>query len=269
MKIGMAFGGGGARGFAHLGALKALAERGVRPFIISGTSAGSIVGAFIASGFAPEEVFELVKKNRFIDYAKVSLPSSGLFTLSNLRNLLERLLPVKEFKDLKMPFFVAVTNLYSGQVEYIHEGPLATAVEASCSIPVVFAPVKMNGCLYVDGGVLDGIPVTPLIGKCDRIIALSAGAKGEVKRVGSLKEAGFRVLDLMNSRDVNRAREHADIVLEPEGLGAFRTLDTRHADEIFAAGYECARKADLKKVLGLFQRPLLFKRAGGVPEAEA
>jgi NTE family protein len=261
MKIGIAFGGGGTRAFAHLGALKYLEEAGIHPSIVSGTSAGSIVGLLVAAGFSSDNILELVKISKFIDFAKVSLPSTGIFTLSNLRKLLERLLPAKEFSDLKIPFYAAVTNLYSGKAEYINEGPLITAVEASCSIPVIFAPVVMNGQLYVDGGVLDSIPVTPLIGKCDKIIALSAGAKGEVKKVGNLKEAGLRAFDLLTNRDASFARQHADLLLEPEGLGAYRTLDTRHTEDIYALGYECAKKADLSRFISKPRNMLLFRRS--------
>lgn len=249
MNIGIAFGGGGTRAFAHLGVLKVLEEAGIRPSIVSGTSAGSIVGVFAASGMSADEILELVKKNKFIDYAKVSLPTTGFFTLSNLGKLLDRLLPAREFKDLKMPFYAAATNLYSGKVEYLGEGPLISAVEASCAIPVVFAPVMRNNQLYVDGGVLDSIPITPLMGKCDKIIALSAGTRDEIKKVGNLKDAGLRAFDLISYKEVNFAKEHADLLLEPEGLGAYRTLDTRHADEIYRLGYECAKKADLSGFL--------------------
>jgi NTE family protein len=245
VNIGIAFGGGGTRGFSHLGALKAFEEAGIRPSIVSGTSAGSIVGVFVASGMRADDIMELVSKSKFIDYASVTLLTTGLFSLSNLGKLLERMLPAKEFKDLKIPFYATATNLYSGKVEYLHDGPLVSAVEASCAIPIIFAPVMRSDQLYVDGGVLDSLPVMPLIGKCDKIIAVSAGTKDEIKKVGSLKDAGLRAFDLISYKEMNFAREHADLLLEPEGLGAYRTLDTRHSEEIYTLGYECAKKADL------------------------
>lgn len=249
MNIGIAFGGGGTRAFAHLGALKVFEEAGLRPSIVSGTSAGSIIAAFVASGMGSDEIMELVKKNKFIDYAKVTLPSAGFFSLSNLGKLLGKLLPANDFKGLHIPFYATATNLYSGKVEYINDGPLISAVEASCAIPVVFAPVMRNGQLYVDGGVLDSLPVAPLMGKCDKIIAISAGTSDEIKKVGNLKDAGLRAFDLISYKEMNFARENADLLLEPAGLGAYRTLDTRHADDIYALGYECAKKADLSPFL--------------------
>lgn len=248
MKIGFAFGGGGTRAFAHLGALKALEEAGIRPSVVSGASAGSIVGAFTAAGLKSEEIFSLVKNNSFIDYASITIPSTGFLSLSNLRKLLERLLPAKTFSELNVPFYAAVTNLYSGKAEYLSSGPLAPAVEASCSIPVIFSPVMLIGQLYVDGGVLDNLPVRPLLGKCDSIIALSVGVSGEIKRVGNLKDAGLRAFDLISSRDTESARKTADLFLEPKGLEAFKILDTGHADELFRLGYENAKKADLNRI---------------------
>lgn len=245
MKIGIAFSGGGTRAFAHLGALKALEEAGIRPSVVSGASAGSIVGAFTAAGLRSEEILALVKDNKFIDYATVTVPSTGFFKLSNLSRLLERLLPAKTFSELNIPFFAAATNLYSGKIEYFSEGPLVPAIEASCSIPVIFSPVVIKGQLYVDGGVLNNLPVAPLKGKCDKIIALSVGASGKIKRVGNLKEAGLRAFDLLSSKDSESARKSADLFLEPEGLGAYKILDTTHADELFKLGYENAKKANL------------------------
>lgn len=249
MKIGFALGGGGTKGFVHLGALKALVEKGIRPDIIAGTSAGSIVGAFIAAGKDPEEILELVKNNRFIDYAKVTLPGGGFFTLDNFEKLMEKLLPAREFSDLKLPFYAAATNLYTGKVEYINEGPLIPAVKASCAIPVLFSPVKLGEHLYADGGVLDNLPVTPLQGKCDRIIALNVNGNEEIKRVGNIKGAALRVFEIIANRDRDIAKDSCDLLIEPPGLGKYKILDTSHADELFQIGYGYTKEIDVTAAL--------------------
>jgi NTE family protein len=245
MKIGIALGGGGSKGFAHLGVLKALGEKGIRPDIIAGTSAGSIVGAFIAAGKEPEEILELIKKNRFIDFAKVTLPGGGFFTLGNFEKLMEKLLPAREFSDLQLPFYASATNLYTGKVEYLSKGPLIPAVKASCAIPVLFLPVTLHGQLYADGGVLDNLPVTPLVSKCDKIIAVNVNKNEEVKRLGNIKEAALRVFEIISNRDRDIAEDVCDLLIEPPGLGKFRILDTRHADELFEIGYEHTRKIEV------------------------
>lgn len=245
MRIGIALGGGGAKGFAHLGVLKALMEKGVKPDIIAGTSAGSIVGAFTAAGREPEEILELVKKNRFIDFAKVNLPVEGFFTLDNFEKLMERLLPVRKFSDLKLPFWVSATNLYTGKVDYINEGPLIPAVKASCAIPVLFSPVRLGDQIYVDGGVLDNLPYAPLLEKCDRVIAVNVNSESEVKRLGSLKGAALRVFEIVANRDRDIAKDKCHLLIEPPGLGKFRILETRHADELFEIGYNHCRGIDV------------------------
>ncbi len=249
MKIGIALGGGGARGFAHLGVLKALEEKGIKPGILAGTSAGSIVGVFIAAGKEPEEILELVKKNRFIDYARMTLPGTGFFTLDNFEKLMGRLLPVRNFADLNMPFYVSATNLYTGKVEYLNEGPLIPAVKASCAIPVLFSPVRLGGQLYADGGVLDNLPYAPLQGKCDRIIAVNVNQCDGVKRLGSIKGAALRVFDIISNKERDLAKDNCDLLIEPPGLGSFKVLETRHADELFEIGYEHTKKIDAEKLM--------------------
>lgn len=249
MKIGVALGGGGAKGFAHLGVLKALTEQGIKPEVISGTSAGSIVGAFVAAGMRPEEILELVKKHRFIDFAKMTLPGSGFFTLDNFEKLMERLLPAREFSDLKLPFWVSATNLYTGKVEYINEGPLIAAVKASCAIPVLFSPVRLGGQIYVDGGVLDNLPYAPLVERCDCVIAVNVNSESEVKRLGSLKGAVLRVFEIVANRDRDIAKQNCSLLIEPSGLARFKILETRHADELFEIGYKHCAAIDVWKAL--------------------
>jgi NTE family protein len=108
----------------------------------------------------------------------------------------------------------------------------------------------ISGALYVDGGLLDNLPFAPLVGRCDRIIAVSVAGNSEIKRVGSLREAGMRSFEIIANRDRDMARKYTDLLIEPSGLGNFKILDTRHADEIFALGYECCKRADLKSVTG-------------------
>ncbi len=250
MKIGIALGGGGAKGFAHLGVLKALGEKGIKPDMVSGTSAGSIVGAFIAAGKEPEEILELVKKHRFIDFAKVTLPGGGFFTLDNFEKLMEKLLPAREFSDLKLPFYASVTNLYTGKVEYKNDGPLIPVIKASCAIPVLFTPVRLDGQMYLDGGILDNLPYTPLAGKCDRIIVVNVNSGSEgVERLGSLKGAALRAFEIIANRDSENAKCNCSLIIEPPGLGKFKILDTSHADDLFEIGYNHCNQIDVESAL--------------------
>lgn len=248
MKIGIALGGGGARGFAHLGVLKALEEKGVKPDMVSGASAGSIVGALLASGKSPDEIMTLVKGNRFMDYAKVNLPVSGLFTLGNFEERIKEYLP-ETFGELKLPFYIAISNLYSGKIEYINEGPLIPVIEASCSIPVLFSPVKIGGNLYVDGGLLDNLPYRPLVGQCDKIIAVTITGIEKREKIHNLLDVAVRTFELSVGEDRDEIGEECDLVIMPKGLGDFSILDTGHAEELYQIGYEACREIDVAGAL--------------------
>ena len=241
-KIGIALGGGGARGFVHLGVLKALSEKGIKADIISGVSAGSIVGGFIAAGMTPDEVMKIMKENKFTDYAKVNVPTSGLLNLGNLKKNLKEYLPVDDFKGLELPFYVAVSNLNKGEIEYLHKGSLISIIQASSSIPVLFAPVKINGNSYVDGGLLDNLPIAPLEGKCDKIIGVNIMPIEEKDEVKNLIEIAIRTFELSVNGNRKEKKKRCDLYIEPNGVGEYDILDPEHADELFELGYNYVKE---------------------------
>lgn len=244
-KIGIALGGGGSRGFVHLGVLKALEEKGITPDVISGVSAGSIVGVFIAAGMSPEKVMELMKENKFTDYAKVNMPVNGLLNLDNLKKNLEEYLPVNRFSDLELPFHVAVSNLNSGEIEYLQQGKLISAIQASSSIPVLFSPVDIDGNSYADGGLLDNLPITPLEGQCDTIIGVNIMPIKEKEEVDNLMEVAIRTFELSVSGNRKKFEEDCDLYIEPDGVEEYHILDPEHADELFELGYAYTKKISI------------------------
>jgi NTE family protein len=168
-KTGVILSGGGARGFAHAGILKALNEAGIYPDVISGVSAGAIVGAFYADGFSPVEIFKIFSQNKkFFNYAKISVPKSGLFRTIGLEENLSENLRAKTFEDLKIPLFIAATNMNIGKIEYFNSGDLVDKIIASASIPVLFHPVEIEDNYYADGGVIDNFPIFPIIRDCKK-----------------------------------------------------------------------------------------------------
>jgi len=251
LKIGIALGGGGTRGFAHLGVLKALEEEGVIPDVVSGVSSGAIVGAFIASGKKPDEIMALMKDNKFLDYAKVRLPITGFFTLDKFEENIEKQLSASDFSDLKLPFYVAVSNLYNGKVEYINEGALIPALQASCSIPILFAPVEINGQLYVDGGLLDNLPYKPLVGQCDKIVAINILSPKETHKIGNLIEVAMRTFELSIGINKEILEHECDLLIEPAGLEKYNILDTSRAEELYSIGYDyCKKNNQIKNLFG-------------------
>jgi NTE family protein len=242
--VGIALGGGGARGFVHLGVLKALEEEGIKPDIIAGVSAGSIVGSFIAAGLRPDEVMKIMKENKFTDYAKVNIPINGLLNLDSLKENLEEYLPEKNFADLELPFYIAVSNLNSGEIEYISEGALIPIIQASSSIPVLFSPVEIDGKSYADGGLLDNLPFKPLQEECDQIIGVNIMPVQEKEEIDNLIKVAMRTFELSVSGNQSEFEENCDLYIEPEGVEEYDILDPEHADELFEIGYNYIKGLD-------------------------
>ena len=244
-RIGIALGGGGTRGFAHLGALKALEENGIVPDIISGTSAGAIIGSLLATGKSPDEIFDVIRENKLTDFAKISLPTNGFMSLDHLQTQFESLIPGDDFSKLDRPLYVAVTNLLTGKVEYLSEGSVSLAVKASSSIPILFSPVEINGQWYVDGGLLDNLPVEPLLGQCSKIIAIDIMPLEKMEKVEGLPEIAARSFQISVRGHKEERTKTCDLVLRLEELVGYHILDTDHVDEIFNIGYKHTLEQDL------------------------
>lgn len=245
-KIGIALGGGGARGFAHLGILKALEEKGIKPDIISGVSAGAIAGAFIASGKSPDETYEIIKKYNFTGISELNIPKTGLLSLSKMKENIKKKLEVGNLEDLSIPLIICVTNMLDGKPEYMTEGPLADIVQASASIPVLFSPVELNGKLYSDGGIFDNVPVRPLRSICKKVIAISISPIQKIGELNNLVQVAARMFQLAVNPDHKELKKHCDLFIEPPSLCDYEIMDTKHAKEIFDIGYTYARDMDIK-----------------------
>ena len=244
-KIGLVLGGGGARGFALLGVVKALYEKNIFPDMISGVSAGALAGAFLADGKTPDTIHELFKHTKFFSFPSIHLPMTGLMSIDHITKAIEEHISVKDLQDLRTPFFAAASNLNAGRIEYFNRGPLSTIITASASIPVVFAPVKINGDLYADGGVFDNLPVAPLLGKCDKIIAVHVSPFQHLDKIGNLVQIATRTFHLMVGASTEHIKQKCDVLIEPRELTKFEIWDVSKADEMYAIGYEHAKKMEI------------------------
>jgi len=246
MRIGIALGGGGVRGFAHLGVLKALEEKGIRPDIISGVSAGALVGAFIASGYTHEKTLKILKTKTLMAYSKLHYPKYGLFSLDGLKKDIQKHIKIKKIENLKIPMFITVSNLNDGRVEYIKEGDLTKYLLASASIPVLFAPVEIDGKMYSDGGLFDNLPISPLLQKCDVIIAVNVSPVHKIKKFDNLVQVASRTFQLGIHSNIIRHKEKCSLFIEPTGLREFEILTRNHAQDIFELGYNYTKYLDIK-----------------------
>lgn len=236
-KTGLVLSGGGTRGFAHLGVIAALFEMGIKPDVISGTSAGAIAGAFIAAGKNPMEIRDILKSGSFFKYSKLQFPKDGLMKLNGLKELLHNEISAKNLEDLEIPLFVTISNLNTGTVEYCNTGILDETVLASSSIPILFAPVPINGNLYVDGGLLDNIPIEPIKNDCEQIIVSNISPIKPKDTIKNLIEIATRSFYMSVNSNMKQVRKYASVYIEPEGIEENEILSRTHADELYELGY--------------------------------
>ncbi|MEI8113191.1 MAG: patatin-like phospholipase family protein [Bacteroidia bacterium] len=237
-KIGLALSGGGARGIVHIGVIEALHKYGIRPEIISGASAGALVGVFYAAGMEPLQILELVKSNKVVKMFKWQLPSNGLIDIEKILSLLETNIKKDDFSCLKKPFYCSVVNLNSGLTEIKNEGKLFQWVLASASIPVIFEPQIINGFTYVDGGLLNNLPVDCIRDQCRILIGVHVNHNGPVENISGIKAVAERAVRLTMSQNVRESLAKCDFVIEPPQTRKFNTFDFDKADEIFRIGFE-------------------------------
>ncbi|MDR2084212.1 MAG: patatin-like phospholipase family protein [Bacteroidales bacterium] len=243
-KIGFAFSGGGARAFAELGVVEAFLEYGIKPEIVSGVSAGSLVGAFTAEGHKPAEVLDLFKDLTFKEFTDIKLPNQqGISKTTRIRAFLKEHLKSRTFEDLNIPLHVLATNFDEGTTVEFSKGLLIAPLAASCSFPVVFAPTIINKVKYVDGGLFKNFPVTTIRDKCEFIVGVNINPKSLQKTsetiLGTVERCVHFVLDANTYED----DPICNILIKPEALGEYSLFDVKYRMEIFEIGYIEAVKA--------------------------
>ena len=238
MKTGLALSGGGARGVAHAGVLKALEELGVEITCLSGTSAGSIVGALYAYGYKPDEIYNIVKDVSIFRSVRPAWTWTGLLTMDGLKELLIKSMPENDFKALKIPLTIAATDIRKGEVHYFTEGELIPAIVSSCSIPAVFNPSNYNGGLFVDGGICDNLPSKVIRNECSFLIGSHCNPISNSFDAKSLKVVIERSLLMAIYGNTRQSKTFCDLVIEPNKLDKFSSFEIAKAKEIFDIGYE-------------------------------
>lgn len=251
MKLGLSFSGGGARGISHIGILKALHEEGIEVAMISGTSAGAIVGAFYCYGYSPDEIFDIVRSVKLFRHVRPAINRSGLLKMDPTEAIYKRFLVENDFSALKIPLVIPATNLRTGKVAYFASGPLIPAIMASTAVPVIFNPVKIDGECYVDGGLLNNLPIEPLIGHVDKIIGVNCNPLSENYKVGNMKSLLERSLLLAINLNSYSKKEECDLFLEAPALKPFGGMSFNKAQFIFDIGYEYGKKMmpEIRKLL--------------------
>lgn len=241
-KIGLALSGGGSKGFAHLGVLQALEENGIRPDIISGTSAGALAGVLYADGHSPLEIANFFKNREFKNFAEFSIPRAGLFKSTKLHSFLKKHLRAKNFEDLNIPFKTVATDIEKGKFEVFETGPLIPAIIASCSYPIVFVPVEIDGNHYVDGGLFKNFPVSILKKYCETLIGVNVTPLTQQIYKNSLLYVAERSFHYMSASNTMIDRTMCDILIESVRVSGYPMFSLDHIDEIYNIGYEIAKE---------------------------
>ena len=247
-KIGLALSGGGARGFAHPGAIKAIEDLGLKPEVLSGTSAGALAAVLYADGYTPEEVYQLFAGKDFKEFAEIQVPKMAIFGTSGFKRFLKRILRARNFEDLSMPVKVVTTNFDEGKSTIFEKGPIIDVLIASCSIPIVFNPVVIDGVNYVDGALFMNFPVSPLRNTAEKIIGVNVSpivSKKYGKTIMGIAERSFHYMSRTNTL---LDRSLCDVLIEMEDIGDFKIFDMLKYDKIFKIGYDSARDSLLKAV---------------------
>lgn len=239
---GIAFSGGGARGFSHIGVIMAMERFGVKPSIIAGVSAGSIASVLYASGLTPLDMRQcFADTNKFANFREWTVPKDGIFKLNKFAKLLDSWLPVKNLEELKIPTVVCATNLDRGTQIGWSKGEIVPRVVASCSIPIVFSPVKINGHHYVDGGLLHNLPAWAIRQHCDILFGSNCSpVNRSYVYKDSLLDIALRSYHLTTKSNLAHDIRLCDYVISPPRLSTHGLFDLTTLDQAIKIGYETA-----------------------------
>ncbi len=241
-KIALVLSGGGVRGFAHLGVIKALNEKGIYPDVISGTSAGAIAAALYADGYTPDEIIGFFKEKELLKYIEIIIPKTGLVKMTGMIKMFTKYLKARTFEDLKIPIYIACCNLNTGKTEYFSSGDLIKPLIASASIPVLFSPVKINQHYYVDGGVMDNFPIRTIEKTSEKIIGVFVCPINYQENFTSLKNIAIRSFHLAINKNIVLKSPKCDLFIAPHEVDNYGLLDVKHNEKLFKIGYNEAKK---------------------------
>jgi NTE family protein len=244
-KLGIALSGGGARGFAHLGALYALEEMGLKPDIVAGVSAGSIAGSLYGSGLKPLEIMRCFMKMKFWDMCDVTVPRRGFFSMKGFDSFMRENLKVSRLEECPIPTVVCATDIDNCEPVQWREGSITERVVASCSMPVVFRPAIIDGIHYVDGGVLHNLPAWAIRNDVEHLIGINVSPQIKptdhpVTTIVGIALRSFRIMSRNNSvGDIKLC----DTLISVDSVAEMGVFTIKEKERMFKCGYFAAKKA--------------------------
>jgi NTE family protein len=256
--VGLALGGGFARGYAHLGVLRVFEEQKIPISCISGSSIGSILGAAYASGAPLSRIIEKCREIRFRDFARWRVSRFGLASNDRLGALVQRFFDSRQFEELEIPTAVVATDLGSGDPVVFRQGSLADAIRASCAFPGLFEPVQIGTRYLADGGLVAPVPTRAarqmgawiVVGVC---VGMQDGQRGAPTNIFQVVS---RAVSAAQKHQMESWERHADLVLRPS-VQSLSWDDFERIDEAVAAGAAAAHSAlpQIRKLLASVSGP--------------
>lgn len=249
-RLGVCLSGGGARGFAHIGAMRALYEMGLKPDIVAGVSAGSVVAAFHGAGMLENSnaLLNLFSGSKFREFAEMQVPTQAFFSLSRFKRHLEEIIPYKNIEELPNPTVICATDIDNATKMAFTSGPLAERVVASCSIPIVFEPVIIDGHRYVDGGVLRNLPAWAIRHLCDTLIGINCSPLDpQTPQARNIVDIARRTFSVMAKNNITPDLEMCDYVVNLTETASHQVFDLHALELLVESGYLTTLRA-LKSV---------------------
>lgn len=243
-RVGVAFSGGGAKGFSHIGAMMAFQSFGINIDIVSGVSAGSIASTLFAAGLTPKEIIECFQEyDKFGDFTEITIPTKSFLKIDKFGKLLDSWLPVKNLEELNIPCVVCATDLDAGKSVGWSKGEIVPRVMASCSIPIIFPPIRINGVHYVDGGVLRNLPAWAIRKHCSILYGLNcAPLSRKYKYKASIIDITLRTYSLMSKANTLQDLNLCDYVVRTTGDSEFGTFELHALKKAVKIGYDATCK---------------------------
>lgn len=242
--IGLVLSGGGVRGMAHVGVIRAMEQFGISAKLVSGSSVGALVAALYANGNSVSDMISFFKETPLFRYNFLTILKPGLVNTERYINIFKGYFPDNDFATLERELHVVATNLQKGEEEFFSTGELIRPLLASAALPPVFTPVTINNCLYGDGGIMNNFPLEPIKNKVEFMIGSNVSVIKQVDKKSirtSLQLAG-RTTALMIYA-INRAKiAQCDIVIEPMELDQIGVLDKAGIEKAYVIGYDHASK---------------------------
>lgn len=246
-KLALVLGAGSARGFAHIGVIKAFDAAGIRPDLIVGASAGSVIGVFYAAGYTGAQMEDVAMKVRDADVIdNASNSKRGLIAGEALQKLINNFVKDKSLDGLKIPFIAMATNLKTGDSVQLRTGDSGQAVRASSSMPGVFLPTMIGGMELVDGAVSSPLPVSIArqLG-AETIVAVDVGAAPQNAHASGIYEIVMQSFEIMGQSISKLEGQKADVLIKPN-VGAFSGSDFGNRAQLIAAGFAAGQSAILQ-----------------------